>query len=74
MATTNQQKVSCKNCIHAKLHRYGNNPILAACECQPQPYDDKFPFAIEVACVMRNCRKWAYDPVEKEVEQRSKVA
>ena len=74
MATINNQKACCMNCLHAHLHRYGSNPILAACECKPQPYDVKFPFAIEVASVMRRCSDWKLDPVEKEVEQRSKAA
>jgi hypothetical protein len=66
--------VCCLNCLHALLHRYGNNPILAACKCQPQPDNEQFPYAVEVACHLRRCINWKLDPDRKEVERRSKVA
>ena len=66
--------VCCLNCLHAQLHRYGNNPILAACLCKPQPDNERFPYQVEVASFLRNCSDWKYDPNEKTVELRSKVA
>ena len=66
--------VCCLNCLHANLHRYGNNPILAACMCKPQPDNEKFPYAVEVACHLRRCVDWKLDPERKVVELRSKVA
>lgn len=66
--------VCCLNCLNALLHRYGNNPILAGCKCKPQPDNERFPYAVEVACHLRRCSDWKLDPVKKEVELRSKVA
>lgn len=66
--------VCCMNCLHAQLHRYGNNPILAACLCQPQPNNERFPYVVEVASPLRKCKSWKLDPNEKEVEQRTRVA
>ena len=71
---TGYKLVCCLNCLHAHLHRYGNNPILAACHKQPQPDNERFPYAVEVACHLRKCSYWALDPNRKEVEQRKKVA
>ena len=66
--------VCCLNCQHAELHRYGNNPILAACHTKPQPNNERFPYQIEVACHLRKCSDWKLEPQKKEVEQRQKVA
>lgn len=66
--------VCCLNCLNALLHRYGNNPILAACLCQPQPNNERFPYVVEVASLLRKCKSWKLDPNEKEVEQRTRVA
>lgn len=72
MATINKQKVSCMDCKHAILHRYDNNPILAACRCQPQSYDDRFPFVVEVASYLRHCSNWKKSETKKTVEQRTR--
>lgn len=64
--------VCCLNCKHAALHRYDNNPVLAACHAQPQPDNERFPYAVEVACHLRKCSDWALDPNKKTIEQRSK--
>ena len=66
--------VCCMSCLHAQLHRYDNNPILAACLDQPQPHNERFPFVVEVASLLRKCKSWKLDPNEKEVEQRTRVA
>ena len=66
--------VCCLNCEHALLHRYGTNPILAACKCQPQQYDERFPYVVEVASYMRHCSNWELATGEKEIEIRSKAA
>lgn len=66
--------VCCLNCEHALLHRYGTNPILAACKCQPQQYDERFPYVVEVASYMRHCSMWKESKVEKVIEQRKKAA
>lgn len=71
---TKYKFVCCLNCLHAELHRYGNNPILAACQAQPQPDNERFPFAVEVARHLRKCSSWKLDTNKKTVEQRSKVA
>lgn len=66
--------VRCMACKHGLLHRYGNNPILAACMKQPQSYDERFPYQIEVASCLRHCAMYAEATEVKEVEQRSKAA
>ena len=71
---TTYKLVCCLNCLHAQLHRYGNNPILAACHAQPQPDNDRFPYVVEVARHLRKCSSWKLDAKRKEVEQRSNVA
>ncbi len=73
-AAASKKLVSCLNCLHADLHRYGCNPILASCKCKPQTYNKYFPYQVEVACFLRFCEYWRPDPDNKEVEQRNKVA
>lgn len=70
--STTYKFVCCLNCLNAKLHRYDNDPILAACMCKPQPDNEKFPYDVQVACHLRSCSKWKLDPNKKEVEKRSK--
>lgn len=62
--------VTCMDCKHAALHRYGNDPILAACHCKPQPANERFPFEVEIASVLRLCATYRKDNSPKEVEQR----
>ena len=64
----------CRTCLHAKLHRYDNNPLLAACQCKPQPDNERFPFEIELANTPRKCESYSFDPSEKEIEQRYRSA
>lgn len=71
---TTPKVVCCLNCLNALLHRYGNNPILAACKCKPQPDNERFPYVVEVACHLRRCSDWKLDLERKTVEIRSKVA
>lgn len=72
--TTNKKLVCCLNCLHAHLHRYDSNPVLAECHQKPQTFNERFPFRIEVARPMRYCACWTLDPNPKDIEQRSKVA
>lgn len=71
---TKYKLVHCLNCLHAGLHRYGINPVLAACHAKPQPGNAKFPYQVEIASALRKCSDWQLDPNEKTVEQRIKVA
>ena len=66
--------VCCLNCKNAILHRYGRNPILAACKAKPQPENERFPYEVMVACHLRKCSDWVLEAERKEVELRSKVA
>lgn len=66
--------VCCLNCQNAMLHRYGRNPILAACKAKPQPEDERFPYEVMVACHLRRCSDWRQEAEKKEVEQRKKTA
>ena len=72
--TKGYKLVCCLNCLHAHLHRYGNNPILAACQKKPQPDNERFPFQVEVACHLRKCDAWELDTEKKTVEVRKKVS
>ena len=71
---TKEQKprgpVTCMDCKNSLLHRYGNNPVLAACKAQPQPYNVRFPFAVEVAGVKRKCPCYINSTEVKTIEQR----
>lgn len=69
-----KQLVNCMDCHHAMLHRYNNNPILAACEAQPQPYNDRFPFKVEIASYMRYCACHKHTDAQKVVQQRYKAS
>lgn len=64
--------VSCMTCEHSSLHRYDSNPILAACHKKPKENNDRFPFEIEIANVLRHCKPYAKSSKPKEVEQRYK--
>ncbi len=66
----NSKAVTCMNCMNAMLHRYGNNPILAACQAKPQPYNEKFPFEVMVAGHLRSCASHVVSDVQKVVIQR----
>ena len=67
-----KKAVCCMNCVKAMLHRYDNNPILAACQAKPQPWDNKFPYAVEVASMLRSCDTYVESDVQKMVQQRTK--
>ena len=72
--TADNTIVCCMNCQHSNLHRYGSNPILAACKCKPQYGNKRHPYQIEIASIRRNCSYWAFEPNQKKVEQRTKAA
>lgn len=72
-STSTKQTVTCFTCKHAHLHRYDNNPILAACHQQPQTANDRFPYTVEVASAPRHCKLYLFDPKEKTVEQRYSI-
>ena len=79
-ANTSQQAaaanrlVCCLDCQRARLHRYGNDPILSACQAKPQPGNERFPYEVQVAAFMRRCADWKQDTGNKGVEQRSTAA
>lgn len=64
--------VRCNTCLHAHLHRYDSNPILAACHAKPQPDNERFPFEIEVASILRLCNEYDLDLNEKVVQQHTR--
>ena len=64
--------VTCMDCQYSHLHRYDNNPVLAACHCKPQPDNKRFPFEVEIASVLRLCKPYKKDLHHKEIEQRYK--
>lgn len=70
----NTDVVCCKDCLHAHLIQYGNNPVLAECHKKPNPGDDKFPYQREVASTRWICPICKHDDQVKEIEKREKVA
>jgi hypothetical protein len=74
IATPCNRLVTCMDCEHAILHRYGSNPILAACKCQPQHNNERFPFLVEVASFQRRCANYRHSLTEKQVEIRVRPA
>lgn len=67
---TNTKLCSCMTCKHSMLHRYGSNPVLAACEKKPQPGNAKFPYEVMVASTVWICPTWAEAEGEKWIQPR----
>ena len=71
----NTQLCSCMTCKHAMLHRYGTNPVLAACEAKPQPGNAKFPYEVMVASTVWICPHYVKSSTDKWIQPRiSKTA
>lgn len=64
------QPVCCMDCRHARLIRYGTNPVLAECHEKPNPGNGRFPYQREVARPMRICAMHSHDGQPKQIEQR----
>ena len=63
----------CLTCAIAKLLQYGNDPVLAQCTAQPQPGNERFPYRVEVASFVRQCKTYTFQPnKDKPVEHREK--
>ena len=67
----NTRPVCCMDCLHSKLMRYDNNPVLAECHRKPQPGNERFPYQREVARPLRQCAMHKHTDEPKEIEQRS---
>lgn len=57
--------VCCRNCEHAKLIRYGSNPILAL--CPKKPAHNKYGWDVDVASSMKHCSMYDECQGEKEI-------
>ena len=66
----NTQLCSCMTCKHAMLHRYGANPVLAACEAKPQPGNAKFPYEVMVASTVWICPLYLREEGDKWIQPR----
>ncbi len=66
----NTQLCSCMTCKHALLHRYGTNPVLAACEAKPQPGNAKFPYEVMVASTVWKCPLYKREEGDKWIQPR----
>ena len=66
--------VTCDHCLHALLIQYDapRAPLLAECRRKPQPYDDRFPYQMEVARAPKRCSLYTHDARQKPVEVRPK--
>ena len=69
-----KKMVNCLDCALGRLHQYGKDPILAACEAHPQPNNERFPFEIMVASFLRICKEHKHTNEVKEIEHRKKAA
>lgn len=57
----------CRDCQHAVLHQYGNDPLLAFCTLKPTIIGH-LPFQVEVANALWNCPRFLKDNnTEKKV-------
>ena len=64
--------VDCTDCQHACLIQYDkpNDPLLAECLCQPQPYSSTHPYAVEVARAKKRCAHHTHTDETKWIEHR----
>jgi len=65
--------VCCRNCMHASLIQYGDNPVLAQCLKKPDPYNEKFPYDVDVAGSPRLCAMHQEAIGEKWIQKRIQV-
>ena len=66
----NTKMCSCMTCAHSMLHRYGSNPILAACQQKPPPGNAKFPYEVMVASTIWICPQYTEADGDKWVQPR----
>lgn len=50
--------VRCRDCEHARLHQYGNDPLLAFCLMKPVVMGCK-PYQVEVAGMLHSCKMFS---------------
>lgn len=68
----NTEVVSCMDCLHSNLHRYGSNPILAQCTMRPNPGNAHFPYRVEVASTKWVCPMHKHTDAQKFIQIRVK--
>lgn len=74
--TSKQAMVCCMTCLHSLLHRYDNNPVLAACQKKPNMTGlnaERFPFEVDVAITMKRCELYDHEAGNKVIELRKKA-
>lgn len=65
--------VCCRDCVHAQLLQYDNNPVLAQCLKKPDLFNERFPYDIDVASSMKACRMHLHTDEVKPIEKRVSV-
>lgn len=68
----NTEVVSCMDCLHSNLHRYGSNPVLAQCTMRPNPGNAHFPYRVEVAAAKQVCPMYKHADAQKFIQVRVK--
>ena len=63
--------VRCRDCRHAQLHRYGENPLLAYCTRKPSRWG-KHPFVVEIANAPMKCQLFEAATSEPTIEIRQR--
>lgn len=73
MATGKVNGVCCMDCFWANLHRYNDNPVLAECRNKPDYYNERFPYAVDVASRKKECKMHMHQD-GKTIQLRVKAA
>lgn len=66
---------NCTDCIWANLVQYEGprEPLLAECTRKPQPYNQRFPYQVEVARAKKLCPYHEHTDVQKVPQRRVKI-
>lgn len=70
----NTEVACCMDCFWSNLFRYGSNPVLAQCTRKPNPYNEKFPYQVEVARAKWICPLYKHQEGQKFIQIRVKAA
>lgn len=69
--TTKKKSCCCRQCAHAHLIQYGNNPVIAECPKKRNEGNQRFPYAVDVASSLKYCEIFKQRTAPEEIEHRS---
>lgn len=67
---TKKKACCCRQCAHAHLVQYGNNPVIAECTKKPNEGNSRFPYAVDVASSLKYCEMFHQRTTPEEIEHR----